>query len=137
MDKTNTKIVIKSINELKEHLDSKEVQECIQFLKSIVESIDKDKLDYTLEGGKFDINEDGEHQLVISKDDTTIFIEFTVESHTSGKYNEDPTLNTEEIEYDIIIDSVMFSIPSDDQIDIPLNKEVQQYITKIINYNNK
>lgn len=139
MDKTNIKIVIKSINELKEHLDSKEVQECIQILKSIAESIDKNKtvLNYVLEGGKFDINEDGEHQLVISKDDTTIFIDFTIESHTIGKYNEDPTLNTEEIEYDIIIDSVMFSIPSDDQIDIPLNKEVQQYITKIINYNNK
>lgn len=57
MDKTNIKIVIRSINELKEHLDSDTVQQCIFILKSINDDIKNKKLvnsDYKIECGTFD-----------------------------------------------------------------------------------
>ena len=153
MGKRDIKIIIRSINELKEHLSSDEVQDCVTLLKEISDFINANLLTplivvtnkydikntningWLVQSGKFD--ESGEYEIHLTKDDKDISINFNVYSETTGKYDKDPSYNSQETSTDIEIDSIMCSIPSNDQLDIPVTDEVKKYAINIISYINK
>lgn len=67
----------------------------------------------------------------------SIFVKFLVIYEETGKFDVDPSYNTQEIETTIEIQDITYTTEGHEEVEIPISKELEEYIINIINYNNK
>lgn len=134
------KIIIKSLNELKEDSTSEEVFNAINEIKLITKYINENPLklgqnpeskivDWTIEGGQFkDINGKYDIELSLNKDKESIYIDFV---QTYDDNNGDITNDLE------IQDITLWTGNGDKDYSIMITDDLDKDIQTIINYINK